>query len=170
MDLVTAIKKADPRAIRAAVKDGERVGYDELVAALKKPDSVLKLLLELDALDLSDKHDNPLHWIGYELRASYPNGLRNKRAKDPSLAEPKVILTLKQKAELLIAAGAKVDFEAAVRLGRLDDVERMLAKDPKLAKKRFDGDGAADLAAWSGAWDVASALKAAGTRKRAASK
>lgn len=159
MDLLKAIKKANAQAMRTAVKAGEQVGFDELMAALKQPDEVLALLLELDAVPLTDKADNPLHWIGYELRERYPNGVRNKRATDPSVPEPSAIVALKHKAALLIEAGARLDFEAAVRLGRLADVERMLRKDAKLAKKRFDGDAATALAAWAGAWDVAQLLK-----------
>lgn len=160
MDLLSAIKKADKKAITTAVKAGDRVGYGELMAALKKPDAILTFLVELGAIDLGKRSENPLHWIGYEIRSTYPNALRNKRAGDPSIAEPKPILELKRKADVLVAAGAKVDFEAALRLGRYADAERMLRKDPKLAKKRVTDDPPGNIAAWSGAWDVAALVKA----------
>lgn len=159
MNLAQAIKKADLKAIRAAVSAGETVGYDELTAALKKDDAVLKLLLELEAIPLESGDDNVLHWIGYEVRSAWPNAARLKRAKDLSAPEPPVIVNLKHKAQLLIDAGAKLDFEGALRLGRTADVAAMLAKNPKLAKQRVAEEPPGTIAAYSGAWDITAMIK-----------
>jgi hypothetical protein len=159
VNLRAAIKKRDPKAIRAALAAGDTVGDEELGEALNQPDSVLALLLELDAVPLDDKDDNPLHSIGYAIRDAYPNALRVKRSKDPSIPEPAAVVALKAKADLLVAAGAKLDFEAAVRLGRLADAEKMLAKNPKLAKQRIGDGSASDMAAWSGAWELSDLIQ-----------
>jgi hypothetical protein len=152
MDLKTAIKKRDSKAIRAAVAAGETAGYDEVTAAFAQPDAILALLLELDAVTLDDKDENPLHWLGYEIRSKYPQAARLKRAKGG--AEPAVITALKKKGDLLVAAGAKLDWEAVVRCGRTADAERMLAKTPKLAKQRIAEESPSSIAAYSGAWDI----------------
>jgi hypothetical protein len=158
MTLLAAVKKGDPTAIAKAVKAGEEVDSDVLYAALDKPDAVLAKLLELEAIDF-DAEENPLHLIGYQVRASYPNDVRLKRASDPSLADPPKILDLRRKAHLLIAAGAKLDWEGAVRLGLHDEVEQMLAKNPKLAKQRIADEPAATHAAYSGAWELGKLIK-----------
>jgi hypothetical protein len=157
VNLKSAIKKHDPKAIRAALKAGEEVGYDELTTAFTQPDSVLALLLEQGAVKLDDKDENPLHWLGYEIRSKYPQAARLKRASGGP--EPAVITALKKKADLLVAAGAKLDWEAVVRCGRYADAERMLAKTPKLAKQRIADEAPSTIAAYGGAWDVSELIK-----------
>lgn len=157
MNLKSAIKKRDSKAIRAALAAGEEVGFEELIAAYGQPDSVLSLLLEQGAVKLDDKDENPLHWLGYEIRSKYPQAARLSRAKGGP--EPAAITALKHKADLLVAAGAKLDWEAVVRCGRLADAERMLAKNPKLAKQRIADESPSTIAAYGGAWDISELIK-----------
>jgi hypothetical protein len=157
VSLKNAIKKCDVKAIRRALDGGEVAGYDEVTAAFAQPDRVLALLLELEAVKLDDKDENPLHWLGYEIRSKYPQAARLKRARGG--AEPAVITALKRKGDMLVAAGAKLDWEAVVRCGRLADAERMLAKTPKLAKQRIADEAPGNIAAYSGAWDISELIK-----------
>ena len=156
MNLKTAIRKRDPKAIRAALKD-ESVGYDEMEEVFKQPDSVLALLLQLKAIPLNSKDDNPLHWLGYQIRNKYPQAARLKWHSGG--AEPAVITALKAKGDMLVAAGAKLDWTAVVRCGRYADAERMLANNPKLAKQRIAEEKPSSIAAYSGAWDISALIK-----------
>jgi hypothetical protein len=160
MSLLTAIEQGDLGALRAAVAAGEVLGAREFAAVLAQGLPVLKALLELKAVPFKQGEHNVLNALGHALRQAYPNAARLKRAKNPDWLEPPVIVALRQKAALLIEAGAEVDFEVAVRLGLTERVEAMLLKNPALAKQRLSGASAADVAAQSGAWGVSRLLRA----------
>jgi hypothetical protein len=86
--------------------------------------------------------------------------LWNSRGGMPRKDTP---LTTKQReiGELLIARGAKLDFESAVMLNKPDFVAAALAKDPKLAKAKLkvNDHDLKTMAAWCGATDTYQLLK-----------